>query len=69
MAPSTTPLYLAPAFAVLIGFILLAEVPLVGEMLGGLVVIAAVVLVSLGDRSRPSPKVIDPGRGGGDCGP
>jgi drug/metabolite transporter (DMT)-like permease len=39
-----------PAFAVLIGFVWLGEVPLVGELLGGVVVIAGVVLVSLGDR-------------------
>jgi drug/metabolite transporter (DMT)-like permease len=50
MATSTALLYLVPAFAVLIGFIWLGEVPLVGELLGGVVVIAGVVLVSLGDR-------------------
>ena len=47
---STSLLYLVPAFAVVIGFIWLGEVPLVGELLGGAVVIAGVVLVSLGDR-------------------
>jgi hypothetical protein len=50
MATSTSLLYLVPAFAVLIGFIWLGEVPLVSELLGGVVVIAGVVLVSLGDR-------------------
>jgi drug/metabolite transporter (DMT)-like permease len=50
MATSTSLLYLVPAFAVLIGFVWLGEVPLVGELLGGVVVIAGVVLVSLGDR-------------------
>jgi hypothetical protein len=48
---STSLLYLVPAFAVLIGFIWLDAVPLVGELLGGVVVIAGVVLVSLGDRT------------------
>jgi drug/metabolite transporter (DMT)-like permease len=59
MATSTSLLYLVPAFAVLIGFVWLGEVPLVGELLGGVVVIAGVVLVSLGDRIlarvRPAP--------------
>jgi drug/metabolite transporter (DMT)-like permease len=50
MATSTSLLYLVPAFAVLIGFIWLGELPLFGELLGGLVVIAGVVLVGLGDR-------------------
>jgi drug/metabolite transporter (DMT)-like permease len=50
VATSTSLLYLVPAFAVLIGFVWLGEVPLVGELLGGAVVIAGVVLVSLGDR-------------------
>jgi drug/metabolite transporter (DMT)-like permease len=50
MATSTSLLCLVPAFAVLIGFVWLGEVPLVGELLGGVVVIAGVVLVSLGDR-------------------
>jgi drug/metabolite transporter (DMT)-like permease len=50
MATSTSLLYLVPAFAVLIGFVWLGEVPLAGELLGGGVVIAGVVLVSLGDR-------------------
>jgi drug/metabolite transporter (DMT)-like permease len=50
MATSTSLLYLVPAFAVLIGFVWLGEVPLVGELLGGVVVIAGVMLVSRGDR-------------------
>jgi drug/metabolite transporter (DMT)-like permease len=50
LVTSTSLLYLVPAFAVLIGFVWLGEVPLLGELLGGLVVIAGVVLVGLGDR-------------------
>ena len=50
MVTSTSLLYLVPAFAVLIGFVGLGEVPLVGELVGGIVVIAGVVLVGLGDR-------------------
>ena len=50
MVTSTSLLYLVPAFAVAIGFVWLGEVPLVGELLGGGVVIAGVVLVGLGDR-------------------
>jgi drug/metabolite transporter (DMT)-like permease len=42
MATSTSLLYLVPAFVVLIGFVWLGEVPLVGELLGGVVVIAGV---------------------------
>jgi drug/metabolite transporter (DMT)-like permease len=49
MATSTSLLYLVPAFAVLIGFIWLGEVPLVGDLVG-VVVIGGVVLVGLGDR-------------------
>jgi hypothetical protein len=47
LVTSTSLLYLVPAFAVLIGFVWLGEVPLLGELLGGLVVIAGVVLVGL----------------------
>jgi len=44
-------LSLVPAFAVLIGFICLGEVPIACELLGGVVMIAGVALVvSLGDR-------------------
>jgi drug/metabolite transporter (DMT)-like permease len=50
MVTSTSLLYLVPAFAVVIGFVWLGEVPLVGELLGGFVVIAGVVVVGLGDR-------------------
>jgi uncharacterized membrane protein len=50
MASSTSLLYLVPAVAVLIGFVWLGEAPRVSELLGGLVVIAGVVLISQGDR-------------------
>jgi len=50
MVTSTSLLYLVPAVAVLIGFVWLGEVPLVGELLGGVVVIAGVLFLSLGDR-------------------
>jgi drug/metabolite transporter (DMT)-like permease len=52
VATSTSLLYLVPAVAVLIAFVWLGEVPRTGELLGGLVVIAGVVLVTQGDRLR-----------------
>ncbi len=52
VATSTSLLYLVPAVAVLIAFVWLGEVPHTGELLGGLVVIAGVVLVTQGDRLR-----------------
>ena len=58
MATSTSLLYLVPAFAVLIAFIWLGEMPLAGELLGGVVVIAGVVLVSLGDRIRAAGRQV-----------
>jgi drug/metabolite transporter (DMT)-like permease len=47
---STSLLYLVPAFAVVIAFLWLGEVPLVSELVGGAVVIAGVVGISQGDR-------------------
>ena len=45
-------LYLVPPVAVFIAFVWLGEVPHAGELLGGLVVIAGVVLITQGDRLR-----------------
>jgi drug/metabolite transporter (DMT)-like permease len=50
IATSTSLLYLVPAVAVLIAFVWLGEVPHASELLGGLVVIAGVVLIGQGDR-------------------
>jgi len=52
VATSTSLLYLVPAVAVFIAFVWLGEIPHSGELLGGLVVIAGVVLVTQGDRVR-----------------
>jgi len=52
VATSTSLLYLVPAVAVFIAFVWLGEIPHSGELLGGLVVIAGVVLVTQGDRLR-----------------
>jgi drug/metabolite transporter (DMT)-like permease len=52
VATSTSLLYLVPAVAVVIAYVWLGEVPHAGELLGGLVVIAGVVLVTQGDRLR-----------------
>ena len=52
MAASTSLLYLVPAAAVLIAFVWLGEAPHLSEVLGGLVVLAGVVLVGQGDRLR-----------------
>jgi drug/metabolite transporter (DMT)-like permease len=54
VATSTSLLYLVPAVAVLIAFIWLGEAPRLTELLGGLVVLAGVVLVGQGDRIRSS---------------
>ena len=54
VATSTSLLYLVPAIAVLIAFIWLGEAPRLTELLGGLVVLAGVVLVGQGDRIRSS---------------
>ena len=52
IATSTSLLYVVPPVAVLIAFVWLDEVPLVSELLGGLVVILGVVTLTLGDRLR-----------------
>ena len=52
LATSTSLLYLVPAVAVLIAFVWLGEAPRASELLGGLVVVAGVVLVGQGDRIR-----------------
>jgi drug/metabolite transporter (DMT)-like permease len=52
VATSTALLYLVPPVAVLIAYVWLHEVPHAGELLGGLVVLAGVVLVTQGDRLR-----------------
>ncbi len=52
MATSASLLYLVSGVAVVIAFVWLGEMPRVGELLGGLVVIAGVVLIGQGDRLR-----------------
>jgi drug/metabolite transporter (DMT)-like permease len=52
VATSTSLLYLVPPVAVFIAFVWLREVPHAGELLGGVVVLAGVVLVMQGDRLR-----------------
>ena len=49
---STSLLYLVPAVAVLIAFVWLGELPYPSELLGGLVVLAGVLVISQGDRIR-----------------
>ncbi|GAA1748408.1 DMT family transporter [Aeromicrobium alkaliterrae] len=52
---STSLLYLVPAVAIAIAYVWLGEVPLRSELVGGLVVIAGVAIVTLGDsRRRPA---------------
>ncbi len=50
VATSTSLLYLVPAAAIVIAYVWLGEKPILGELFGGLVVIAGVATVSLGDR-------------------
>jgi len=52
IATSTSLLYLVPPVAVLIAFMWLDEIPLVSELLGGLIVILGVLTLTLGDRLR-----------------
>jgi drug/metabolite transporter (DMT)-like permease len=52
VATSTSLLYLVPPVAAFIAFVWLGEIPRAGELLGGAVVIAGVVLVTQGDRLR-----------------
>jgi drug/metabolite transporter (DMT)-like permease len=52
IATSTSLLYLVPAVAVLIAFVWLGETPHVTELLGGLVVVAGVILIGQGDKLR-----------------
>ncbi|MET3808332.1 drug/metabolite transporter (DMT)-like permease [Nakamurella sp. UYEF19] len=48
MITSTSLLYLVPAFAVLIAYVWLGEVPVIGELVGGVIVLIGVVTVGLG---------------------
>jgi drug/metabolite transporter (DMT)-like permease len=52
VATSTSLQYLVPAFALVIAYAWLGEVPRVSEVLGGLVVVAGVGIVTQGDRRR-----------------
>jgi drug/metabolite transporter (DMT)-like permease len=52
IATSTSLLYLVPAVAVLIAYVWLGEAPQPNELLGGLVILAGVVLIGQGDRLR-----------------
>ncbi|MET3804691.1 drug/metabolite transporter (DMT)-like permease [Nakamurella sp. UYEF19] len=52
MVTSTSLLYLVPAFAVLIAYFWLDEVPVAGELIGGAVVLVGVVTVGLGSAVR-----------------
>jgi drug/metabolite transporter (DMT)-like permease len=50
VATSTSLLYLVPAAAIVIAYVWLGERPILAELVGGLVVIAGVGTVTLGDR-------------------
>ena len=50
VATSTSVLYVVPVVAVVIAYVWLAEVPLPGELLGGIVVLIGVITLSHGDR-------------------
>jgi drug/metabolite transporter (DMT)-like permease len=63
VATSTSLLYLVPPVAVFIAFVWLGEIPRAGELLGGLVVLAGVVLVTQGDRLRAHRFVLSTNQG------
>jgi len=63
VATSTSLLYLVPPVAVFIAFVWLGEIPRPGELLGGLVVLAGVVLVTQGDRLRAHRLVLSTNQG------
>jgi drug/metabolite transporter (DMT)-like permease len=52
VATSTSLLYLVPAAAIVIAYVWLGEAPIPAELFGGLVVVAGVGTVTLGDRLR-----------------
>ncbi|MGV8871504.1 MAG: DMT family transporter [Rhodococcus sp. (in: high G+C Gram-positive bacteria)] len=58
VATSTSLLYLVPAVAILIAYLLLDEIPVFGELIGGVVVIAGVAMVTLGDRLRSRSRAV-----------
>jgi len=59
MATSTSLLYLVPAAAVVIAYVWLGERPILPELVGGLVVIAGVGTLTLGDRVLSRPRRSD----------
>lgn len=50
VSTSTSLRYLVPAAAIVIAYVWLGETPVLGELVGGLVVDAGVAAVTLGDR-------------------
>jgi drug/metabolite transporter (DMT)-like permease len=62
VATSTSLLYLVPPVAVLISWLWLGELPILPELVGGLIVIAGVGVISQGDRLRRAAR----GRASGD---
>jgi len=66
VATSTSLLYLVPAVAVAVAYVWLGEVPLPGELLGGVAVLAGVVVAGRGHRrspDRPTPASTGTGPG------
>ncbi len=49
MATSTSLLYLVPSVTVLIAYFWLGELPVVAELIGGVIVVLGVVTISRGD--------------------